>query len=401
MKRYGNPDYMLYAAAVVATLFGVIAVWDAGYAEAAAMGQMLPRSVITQGLYGIAGLVGAWGISQVAPRRIRQIAVPGMILISLLLVGVLFLGKEINGATRWYRFGPFSFQPSEVAKVFCIISMAAGFAGLTPWVKPKWKNSRQWIGHVLIPKIQRAWPLLPVLIVVGLIEMQPDLKTACVISVTAGFMLWAAGVSKKSFALLGICAVVFAGAAIVDKPYRLTRLLSHSDRWSENKIDSIGFQTTQSETALAMGGVMGKGFGEGRAKYTLPEPTNDFILATIGEELGLFGSLLVIGLLGFITWRIYSQGMMRVDRFERLTMVGVSVWIGVQTVTNVVVTNGAVPVMGVPLPFFSSGGTSLFALWLGIGVVQAVVSSPNVVVEEGLSLENEGRAVRSRAAYVK
>ncbi|MFM9872681.1 MAG: FtsW/RodA/SpoVE family cell cycle protein, partial [Fimbriimonadaceae bacterium] len=198
----------------------------------------------------------------------------------------------------------------------------------------------------------------------------------------------------------GICLVVLAGAAIIDKPYRVTRLLSHADRWSDSKIDSIGFQTTQSETALAMGGILGKGFGQGRAKYTLPEPTNDFILATIGEEAGLIGSLVVIGLLGFIVMRLYNHGMQRIDRFEKLMLVGVSCWIGIQTILNVMVANGFLPVMGVPLPFFSAGGSSLFALWLALGVSQSVISSPNVRVEQGGLSVNEGEPV-ARRAYVR
>ncbi len=400
MKRNGSPDYLLYAAAVVATLFGFIAIWDAGYAESAAQGAMIPSGLYGQVFYGFIGVISAFFLSQLAPAKLKKLVWPVMIVTCVLLVGVLILGKEVNGATRWFRIGKFSFQPSEVAKLSCVLFMAAGFAGLKPWVAPKVRGFGDWIGKVGFEKLVRAWPLLPILVVFGLIELQPDLKTGMVILVTSGIIMWAAGVSRKSFAILGLCLLVLAGAAIIDKPYRVTRLLSHSDRWSDSKIDSIGFQTTQSETALAMGGVLGKGFGQGRAKYTLPEPTNDFVLATIGEEAGLIGSLAVIGLLGFIVFRLYTHGMQRIDRFEKLFLVGVSCWIGIQTIANVLVANGAVPVMGVPLPFFSAGGSSLFALWLAIGVSQAMISSPNVRIEQGGMQKDEGEP-SVRRAYVR
>jgi cell division protein FtsW (lipid II flippase) len=215
-------------------------------------------------------------------------------------------------------------------------------------------------------------------------------------------MMVAGGVSGKSLWTIGLTVVLLAGVLVVDKPYRLNRFMSHGDRWSETKIDSIGYQTTRSETALAAGGLTGVGFGQGRAKHSLPEPTNDFIMATIGEEIGLVGSLMVMGLLGLIVWRLYHQGVRRVDRFERLFLVGCATWIGVQTVANIVVANGAVPVMGVPLPFFSAGGSSLAALWIAIGAAQAIVMSPNVKVESGSASDSaDPQPSMRRAAFLR
>lgn len=401
MKRYGSPDYLLFAAAAVATLFGIIAVWDAGYAESAAKGEGFPRAVLMQSLFAVAGVCAAWIVSLIPAEKLRKWVWPALICTGLLLVGVLVLGKPVNGATRWFRLGPASFQPSEVAKLASIIFLAAGFARHTAWKPGRTNTLKKWIGNWLIPKIVRAWPLLPVLAIVSLIELQPDLKTAMVIVFTSIAMLYAAGVSKKSFFTVAAVVVLVGAAAVIDKPYRLTRVLSHADRWSESKIDSIGYQTTQSETALAMGGVLGKGFGQGRAKYTLPEPTSDFVLATIGEEAGLVGSLGVIGLLGFIVWRLYRQGMERVDPFQRLTLVGIASWIGIQSVANVVVANGAIPVMGVPLPFFSAGGSSLWALWLAVGVAQCIVRSPNIRIEQGHPNSELSQEPARRRAYVR
>ncbi|MFM9873023.1 MAG: FtsW/RodA/SpoVE family cell cycle protein, partial [Fimbriimonadaceae bacterium] len=197
MKRNGSPDYLLYAAAVVASLFGLIAIWDAGYAESAAQGAMIPTGLYGQVILGVLGMGLGLLLQRVAPAKFKKMVWPIMIGTFILLAGVLVLGKEVNGATRWYRFGKMSFQPSEVAKLTCVMFMAAGFAGLKPWVQPKVRGFGDWIGKVGFEKVVRAWPLAPILIVFGLIELQPDLKTGMVIIVTACFIMWAAGVSKK------------------------------------------------------------------------------------------------------------------------------------------------------------------------------------------------------------
>ena len=123
-----------------------------------------------------------------------------------------------------------------------------------------------------------------------------------------------------------------------------------------------------------LSGMIGVGLGEGRAKHTLPAPTTDFILATVGEEFGLVGSLAVIGLLGIITYRLYRTGASHKDMFAKLVLTGTATWIGVQTVVNVMMVNGHFASIGVPLPFFSYGGTSLLAIWMAIGISQSVAT---------------------------
>jgi len=405
MKRTtNNPDYVLYGAAIIATIFGVLAVWDAGYAGAAAMGLLLPRQLISQSAFAVLGVACGLGISKLSPKVWPKWAGWSMVATLFLLVAVLFVGNTINGATRWFKIGPFSFQPSEIAKLTCILFLAAFLANHKPWKQPKIKNWAQRLDRVAWPKFKRAFPFIVVMAAVLLIEIEPDLATAMVIVAGSFLMLIVAGVSRKSLLTLAAMGGLVVLLLVIKEPYRLERITNHTSRWSESKIESIGFQTTQSETAMASGGLTGVGLGQGRAKHTLPEPTTDFILSTIAEEMGLIGSLFAIALLGAIAWRLYAQGIVRVDRFERLFLLGMACWISVQTVANVIMANGAVAAMGVPLPFFSAGGSSLLALWLGIGMSQSIIMSPNIKIEEGVEPVNSDKAVvnaRNRAALLR
>jgi cell division protein FtsW len=158
-------------------------------------------------------------------------------------------------------------------------------------------------------------------------------------------------------------------------------------------MDDTGYQTVQSEIALASGGPIGVGPGAGRAKQVLPAATTDFILATIGEEFGLFGVLLVLCVLGALVIRLFQLAANAPNRFAGMVLVGVGSWIGFQTILNVMMVNATLPAIGVPLPFISSGGSSLVSLWLGVGLCQAVLQpAPEPTAE----VEKKGAPNRNR-----
>jgi cell division protein FtsW len=186
-------------------------------------------------------------------------------------------------------------------------------------------------------------------------------------------MLVLGGVSRGSLLTLVSLGVLAVGLLVVLEPYRMERILHHGDRWSAENIEGIGYQTTQSEAAMASGGVFGVGLGEGRAKHTLPAPTTDFVMATVAEEAGLVGALTVTVLMGGIVWRMMVLARRTDDRFGKLVIGGVATWVGVQACTNVMMTNGFVPPIGVPMPFVSAGGSSLMALWMALGACQSVL----------------------------
>jgi cell division protein FtsW (lipid II flippase) len=155
-------------------------------------------------------------------------------------------------------------------------------------------------------------------------------------------------------------------------------------------VDDIDFQTDQSELAQANGGMLGVGPGSGRAKHVLPAATTDFVMATVGEEFGLVGVTLVIAVLFLMCVRLYSLAMKTKGEFGSLVLIGMASWIAIQTCTNVMMANGALPAIGIPLPFISYGGSSLLALWTGLGVCQSVLAPVKIKQEEPIAPNRDG-----------
>jgi cell division protein FtsW len=367
MKRWFH-DPPLFWACLAASLVGLVAIWDAGYARA--QGSVFPPELKNQAMFLVVALLAAWGCTFVPRKAWKWLAWVGLGVSVTALVLVQVVGVSIGGAQRWIGIGRFTLQPSEFIKLAAVMFLAATMAAHTPWQAPRkaFKNFGEKIDRVYWPKLKRAFPFILVCGLAFAIERQPDLATGAVIVACALGILAVAGVSRKSFALLALLFALGAGAAIVDEPYRLERFRVHAERWeAENRMDG-GYQTIVSETALARGGLFGVGIGNGIAKHKLPAPTTDFVLATVGEEFGLVGVMLVVGLLAFVTWRLFWLAARAPDAFGRLALFGLGVWVGVQTCVSVLMANGTLPPIGIPLPFVSYGGSSLVALWMGVGL---------------------------------
>ncbi|QYK55282.1 MAG: FtsW/RodA/SpoVE family cell cycle protein [Fimbriimonadaceae bacterium] len=363
----------IWALASIATVIGMLAIWDAGYVRAAADGGVVPREFVSQGVAIVAAVIAGAACAAIRAKDWRRLA-PLVYLLGLgCLIAVKVIGKEINGAQRWIELGFFNLQPSEVAKFAAILFLAAVFADRKPSPRPPRKRLAWYeaLDRVWMPRLLRAWPLLAIGAYVLLIEAEPDLATAMVIAaVTLGMMILA-GVRASSLLALGAVSTVVVGYMVMTEPYRMDRIVNHGSRWEKGNIDSIGYQTTQSEKAMLRGGLTGVGLGEGRAKHTLPAPTTDFVMTTISEETGLVGSLAVLAVLGGLTAMLFRAAMRVQTQFGKLVVAGVATWIGVQTCTNVMMANGFLPPIGVPLPFVSAGGSSLIALWAALGLCQS------------------------------
>lgn len=398
MIRKPNPDPLLYVLAGIATLIGLFAIWDAGYARAAVNGLILPREFFMQVAFAVISVAGCFLISKAKPKVWEKIAMPGFVfcLILLLMVELPVIGKEIGGARRWIDLKIITLQPAEFAKLATILAFAFLLSVRKPWKEPVVKSFAQRLDRIWGPKFMRGLLLLgPLGVAVFLIEREPDMATAMVIVFTAFFMMVLGGVTWKSISTMALCGIALVGFLLMNQGYRMERITSHADRWSSQNLETIGYQTTQSEMAQAAGGLIGVGIGEGRAKHKLPAPTTDFILATIGEEFGLIGSLVVIGVLAALTFRLLQLGLARSDSFGRLVLCGCALWIGVQSATNVMMANGYAPPIGIPLPFFSYGGSSLLSLWAAIGVCQSIISQPAIadsaVIEDHRRSRNDSR----------
>ena len=377
MRRISDP--LLFGLCLVASLLGLFFVFDAGYARSlAGGGDMIPREFMMQGIFLLVSVPLGFFLGGVRPDAWRRAARPLWYATLAALVAVEVVGASQNGAKRWLGAGPMMVQPAEFAKLTGVLYLAACLASRKVWsevVRPS-RNFPDWLDRVLIPKGIRLWPFATVLVAAYLIESEPDLGTAALLVATAFLLLLPGRVTLKSI-LVGVVLGALAVGVIVQKqPYRMERITSHLQRWEPGVSDDAGYQTTQSEQGMADGGVTGVGIGRGRAKSFLPATTTDFIMATPAEEAGLVGALGILALLGAVTARLFSLARRAPTPFGSLVLYGICAWFGIQTCTNMMMANGFLPAIGIPLPFFSSGGSSLISLWIAVGVAQAACLAP-------------------------
>lgn len=309
-----------------------------------------------QAMWLALGAVALVAASFVDHRRLRSIARPLVLgtFVLLLLVLAPFAGQTVNGSSRWLSFGPLTLQPSELAKLALVVFLADLLAS---------RADRMHDSRVTIR---------PVLVVFGpmavLILAQPNLGTTVLLFVILASILWVAGVPGRTLAIMVALAGIAGGLLAVAAPYRWRRLVAFVDPWDDPL--NAGYQTLQSQAALANGGTTGLGLGQGRAKFGfLPEGHTDFIFSTIGEELGLLGGLVLMSLFVGLAWIGALVAMRAPDRFGMLVAVGITTWISVQALVNLGAAVGVLPITGVPLPLVSSGGSSLIVTMAACGVL--------------------------------
>lgn len=388
-------DPAVIGLAVLATLVGLVVIFDAGYARSISKGLgAMNGEFRSQLMFLPVALIAGFISALIVPEVWKKLAVPGFILSLILLVAVKRFGHEMNGAQRWLGTGSIGIQPAEFAKLATVLYLARVFAD-----RPKWPEKIQapndWVRRVdavWIPKLRRCFPALMILMAVGLVELEPDLGTAAVIATIAFAMIYLGGANRKTL-LYGVAICLLVGGIFVSKErYRIERILRHPARWTATNFGHYEYQTDQAEWAIADGGLMGVGFGNGHAKELLPATTTDFVMATVGEETGLIGALGILGLLAVITYRLFFLANLAHDRFRMLVLSGVGAWIGIQTCVNVMMSNAFLPAIGIPLPFISSGGSSLVAVWMGVGVCLSML----VPVPQKQEDKVEARSYRGR-----
>lgn len=276
----------------------------------------------------------------------------------LLLVAVLIpgIGAVRNGSQSWIAFGPFSVQPAEFIKVALIGKLACAMND----TRGKGVFRFSHFGLILLP--------------FGLIMMQPDLGSGVIMIVSAFVILFVAGYPLKFFAFLGAGGLLSFIALIAAAPYRLARIKSYIDPWSDPR--GAGYQGIQSLFAIAPGGLVGHGYGNSRQKYLyLPEPQNDFIFSIIAEELGFIGATVVLLLFVLLLVTTFGIAIRTKGRYAFLMVAGMGSMIIFQTFLNVGVVSGLLPVTGVTLPFISYGGSSLMTTWMAVGVIMHFAGS--------------------------
>jgi cell division protein FtsW len=316
-----------------------------------------------QAAYAVVGVLACCLTSRMRYDAWKRLAGPFLVLTFAMLVLVLIPahGIEAYGSSRWFRFGPVTVQPSELAKLALVVFGAATLAR-------KWKR--------LDDVRELALPLLPLCVVLcGLVMMQPDLGTTVILATTMFFLAFAAGVRLRYLTLAGVVGGLVGAGLIMSADYRRVRLLAFLHPWDEAK--SGGYQLVQSLIALGSGGWTGVGLGASRQKWLyVPNAHTDFIFSILGEELGLIGEVVVLLAFGGLIFAGIRIATRTTDVFGRLLAAGIVSWFGLQAMINLGAVTGLLPVTGVPLPFVSYGGSSLVVSLAAVGVLMSIARAP-------------------------
>lgn len=365
LKFSNNPiDYILLITVLLLLSLGLIMVLSASSPTALSESGNSYTYFIKQGIFAIIGLFLMVIISKIDYRIYKKFYFIGYIVAIVLLILVVLIGKEANGAKRWIGVTEsLSFQPSEIVKILMIIFYAAILT-----------KNREKLG-----KFFKGFGLhfLYIVPIAGLLMLEPHFSATMVIIGIVIVMMILAGCKLGQVILSGVVVGVPALIFIVIKAsYRLKRVTAFLDPWSDKLGD--GWQVVQSLYAIGSGGLFGLGLGQSKQKYLyLPEPQNDFIFSVLAEELGFAGCLFVIILFAILIWRGILAAMKAPDMFGSLVAIGITSLIAIQTIINIAVVTSSMPATGMPLPFFSYGGTALLILLCEIGILLNISRAGN------------------------
>lgn len=351
-----NFDWPTFAAVVVISVFGIMTIFSATRQPAEAAQSPL---FIKQILWLVIGIIGLLVFASFDYIWLSRISVPTYVTGLILLLVVLFSGKTGMGAQRWISVGPLAFQPSEFFKLVFIIMIAQYFTLLR--------------GPFEIMRLLRVFFVI-VLLPFVLLFKQPDLGTAVAIFLIFFSMVMAKGLQKKALVMIvmiGLVSLPFLGNIFWTglKDYQKNRLVAFID--PEADPSGIGYHLNQSKVAIGSGEFLGKGFLKGTQGpfRFLPERHTDFIFAVFAEEWGFMGSLFLLFLYFFLIVRGLDTARKAKDEFGRMLALGITFMFAVYFFINVGMTLGIMPVVGVPLPFMSYGGTALLSNYISAGVL--------------------------------
>ena len=347
---------VLIAAMIVLTLLGVVMVLSASSVNDLRIFGDTWHHLKRQVLWLFLGISSMAVTMRIDYRKFRKFSIP-FLLLSLILCGlVLFpsVGITANGSARWIGIGSFTFQPSEFLKIAMVIYLADLFSG---------SKKKTDVTFTSIKKF-----LLVLGTASALLMLEPDLGTTAIVAAISLSILFFSGFRIRNLFLMGISGGALLFVASYSSGYRRKRLLGVLDPWQDPT--GIGWQALQSAVAISQGGVSGLGLGESRAKWGfLPFSHTDFIFAIVAEELGFIGACLVI--LAFLSIGLagLASAFRAPDNFGQLLAAGITAWISIQAFVNLGAVLGMLPITGVPLPFVSSGGSSLVVTMAVFGIL--------------------------------
>lgn len=309
----------------------------------------------------VLGIAACWICRRMNYQRLRGLMLVGLAVTLFLLVAVLFVGTTINGAQRWLAVGPLSFQPAEFAKLMAVLLEAFSISSVLG--KERFRMDRDW------PRV--VVPFGAILLMAFLVYREPDFGTACIVFGVPLLMALVLLIPPRYW--LGIVPMGLLAAFAIGmlQPYRMKRIEVWFDPWSDAR--DAGYQMVQSLSTIGSGGIFGMGFGDGVSKYEyLPEAHTDFAFAIFSQEHGFFGVLLIFFLLAVLLIICMRVAARAKDTFGQVLSLGIIFLVLGQALANLAMVAGLLPVVGVPLPFISYGGSSLIVTMAGMGMLLGI-----------------------------
>ena len=340
-------DQYLFISITILSIMGLLFLYSASQGNI--------ETTIKQSFFVVLGLILMFILSQVDPDFYKNNAIFFLIISIVLILLTMIFGKEVNGAKRWLDLGFFTLQSSEIVKIALPVFLAAYLYNKALPIS---------ISNTLIS-------MTVIIIIVNLVRIQPDLGTALVIFIAGLYILFLAGLSWRfigaSFSIL-ILSIPFIWNNFLE-PFQRQRILTLLDPTADPY--GSGWNITQSKIAIGSGGIQGKGYGSGSQAHLdfLPETETDFIFAVIAEEFGFIGACVLMSTFLFIILRCFYLAVNARDRFCRLTIGGLSLLFISTIFINLAMVVGIIPVVGMPLPFISKGGSSLLSFYIAFGII--------------------------------
>ena len=355
-------DYGLLISVLILSIFGLVMIYSSSYIWSLYKYGNAYKFIINQGIFFIIGLFIMLVISKLDYKLLEKKS--NLLFFSSLILLILVLipgvGTVRNGSRSWFGIGSFGVQPSEFMKLAFIIFTSK-------YLKNNEKNMKSF-KKGLLPI------LILILIIFFLIMLQPDFGTGTIIVMSIMGLLFVGGANFNFFVRIGIVGIIGIIGLIIAAPYRLARILSFLDPWKDPL--GSGFQIIQSLYAIGPGGLLGFGLGNSRQKhFYLPEPQTDFIFSIISEELGFLGVIIVATLFLVIIVKGFKIARKSKDLFSKYLAFGITFQLAFQTILNLMVVVGLIPVTGVTLPFLSYGGSSLLISMTSMGILLSISKS--------------------------
>ncbi len=344
-------DRWTLAALLTLALLGLLMTLSASPSVAERIGADPMHFVRKQAILLIPAVLAMIAVSLMEPRAIRRLALLMLGGSLILLVGTLFLGSEIKGATRWISIAGFTLQPSEFVK--------PAFAVIAGWMFASQRMGEKMPGY--------AFATLLYMIVVGLLLLQPDVGQAAVVTAIFCVQFFLAGLPM----ILVLIMVLGGIGMLVGAYFVFPHVQSRIDRFLDPS-SGDNYQITKSLEAFVNGGIFGRGPGEGIAKASIPDSHADFVFAVAAEEFGAIACLIIVGIFAFIVLRGFARVLQDNDLFVVVAATGLLTQFGLQALINMASTLSLIPTKGMTLPFLSYGGSSLLALGLGMGMMLAL-----------------------------